>query len=393
MQTFKILWIDDEHESLASFKGEARRNGIQLEPFKSMNGGMDHLERNYRDYDGVLLDARMLEDEDNVAGSEDDEYVYRAKERLLQLPKKFELFVLTGAPELRGDGGFRKAFKNVYAKGSDDDISRLFKDLKESAQALEDTQIRHTYRRAFAVCTEKYIGDQAGQDLLGLLKVDDKTDFQKNLNCIRTIVEDLFSAFAKFELLPNEFVSRQIELSTSSKFLAGIKHYCGAPSKEPKYHHLEETHLPKPIAKLLKSILDVTQPGSHRTAIDEHIRMVNTHYLMKSVLYQLMDVLIWFKIYIDGKPKTQNWKRIDGHKTAPIPIGEWVRGVVIELNNVDGYAFFKPAQGENNEYIPPHLVEEYSLENDSIIEVQTELFNDNRSGEEKTRVKRIRKVI
>lgn len=382
MQTFKILWIDDEHESLASFKGEARRNGIELEPFKSMNGGMDHLERNYRDYDGVLLDARMFEDEHNIAGSEDDEYVYRAKERLLQIPKKFELFILTGAPELQGDGSFRKAFKKVYAKGSDDDISQLFTDLKESARALEDTQIRHTYRRAFAVCTEKYIGEQAGQDLLGLLKVDDKTDFQENLNCMRKIVEDLFSAFAKFELLPNEFVSRKVELTASSKFLAGFKNYNGDPSKESKYHHLEETHLPKPIANFLKSILDVTQPGSHRTAIDEHIRMVNTHYLMKSVLYQLMDVLIWFKIYIDGKPKTQNWTRIDVQKTAPIYVDEWVKGVVIELNNEKGFAFFKPAEGGNNVYIPRHLVEEYSLENGSAIEVQT-----------KIRVKRIRKMV
>ena len=37
---YNILWIDDEHESLAGTKGRAKRNGINLIPFKSLNSGM-----------------------------------------------------------------------------------------------------------------------------------------------------------------------------------------------------------------------------------------------------------------------------------------------------------------------------------------------------------------
>ncbi len=68
---YNILWIDDEHESLTSTKGRAKRNGIQLVPFKSLEGGLGELERNYPYYDGILLDAKFLANEDDNAGTED----------------------------------------------------------------------------------------------------------------------------------------------------------------------------------------------------------------------------------------------------------------------------------------------------------------------------------
>ena len=113
---YNILWIDDEHETLSGTKGRAKRNGINLIPFKSLNGGMSELERNYPFYDGVLLDAMIFEYEDDVKGSEDTYNVHRAKEQLLQLKKKFEIFVLTGQAEAYEDKTFKKAFTKVYKK-------------------------------------------------------------------------------------------------------------------------------------------------------------------------------------------------------------------------------------------------------------------------------------
>ena len=41
---------------------------------------------------------------------------------LLQLKKKFEVFVLTGQAEAYEDKTFKKSFTKVYKKGSDDEI-------------------------------------------------------------------------------------------------------------------------------------------------------------------------------------------------------------------------------------------------------------------------------
>lgn len=75
------------------------------------------------------------------------------------------------------------------------------------------------------------------------------------------------------------------------------------------HQHLEETHLPKQIAYYFRAIIQVTQAGSHRSYIDLHVNIdtIKTPFLFKSVLYQLLDVLVWFKMYLDSNPKKGNW--------------------------------------------------------------------------------------
>lgn len=385
---YNILWIDDEHETLTGTKGRAKRNGINLIPFKSLNSGMDELERNYPFYDGVLLDAKFFENEDDVKGTEDTYNVHRAKERLLQLKKKFEVFVLTGQAEAYEDKTFKKAFTKVYKKGSDEEIDRLFSDIRVSAATQEDTQIRHSYKRVFDVCTEKYIGELAGQDILNLLKVNDENNIDNHLNAIRKVVEDLFIAFNKFNLLPAEFVTPGVSLNESSKFLAG-KGADGSLFSEKGYQHLEETHLPKQIAYYLRSILSVTQAGSHRSEIDLHVKTIKTPFLLKSVFFQILDVLAWFKMYVDSNPKTENWVKLENANEVAESAAELIPGTVININPQKGFAFFKPDTIGDNIFIPPHLVANHSLTEGMNVQVEVEEYTDNRTNELKNRVKRI----
>ncbi|HRH82745.1 MAG TPA: hypothetical protein PK210_00790 [Bacteroidia bacterium] len=385
---YNILWIDDEHETLTGTKGRAKRNGINLIAFKSLNNGMDELERNYPFYDGVLLDAKFFENEDDVKGTEDTYNVHRAKERLLQLKKKFKVFVLTGQAEAYEDNTFKKAFTKVYKKGSDEEIDRLFSDIKVAAATQEDTQIRHSYKRVFDVCTERYIGELASQDILNLLKVNDETNIDHHFNTIRKVVEDLFIAFNKFNLLPAEFVTPGVALNESSKFLAG-RSSDGTLFSEKGYQHLEETHLSKQIALYLRSILSVTQAGSHRSEIDVHVRTIKTPYLLKSVFFQLLDVLVWFKMYVDSNPKTENWLKVETAAEAAEPAAELIHGKVINIHPQNGFAFFKPDAIGDNIFIPPHLVTNHSLTEGMPVQVEVEEYTDNRTNELKNRVKRI----
>ena len=63
---YNILWIDDEHDGMSGFVGDAKFNGIKLIAFKSLNEGMSELKKNYPIYDGVLLDAKFFENEDDL---------------------------------------------------------------------------------------------------------------------------------------------------------------------------------------------------------------------------------------------------------------------------------------------------------------------------------------
>ena len=279
---YKILWIDDEHEALTGFIGRAKRNRIKLIPFKSLNSGVNELEMNYPQYDGVLLDAKFFENENDQPGTEDTSASFRAKERILQLPKKFEIFVLSGQAEAYENNTYKMAFANVYEKGKDIDIERLFTNIKEAAQQQIDTQIRFTYQRAFSVCTEKYLGKNTERTLLHLLKVQETTNSEDYFNSIRKVVEDLFRAFNKFDLIPSKFVSSQVSLGPSCKFLVGEDIINN--KKLEKFKHGKDTCLPKQIAASLKNILSVTQPGSHRSYIDQHVRAVSyTHLTLPTI--------------------------------------------------------------------------------------------------------------
>jgi hypothetical protein len=388
---YNILWIDDEHETLAGTKGRAKRNGINLIPFKSLNSGIDELERNYPYFDGVLLDAKFFENEDDVKGTEDTYNVHRAKERLLQLKKKFEVFVLTGQAEAYEDKTFKKAFTKVYKKGSDEEVDRLFSDIKVAAATQEDTQIRHSFKRVFDVCTEKYIGEIAGQDILNLLKVNDEASIDNHFNAIRKVVEDIFIAFNKFNLLPKEFVSPSVALNQSSIFLAGQEQYESTDAVYKRYKHLPETHLPKQIAFYFRSILYVTQPAAHRSDIDLFVKTIKTPFLLKSVLFQLLDVLVWFKMYVDSNPKTGNWVQVEATNIVPQARPELIHGNVININQQKGFAFFKPDSIGDNVFIPPHLVTNHSLTEGMLLQVEIEEYTDNRTNELKNRVKRILK--
>ena len=381
---YNILWIDDEHEGMSGFKGDAKFNDIQLISFKSFNEGISELKKNYPIYDGVLLDAKFFENEDDVKGSEDTDNVHRAKEELLLLPKKFQVFVLTGQAEAYEDKTFNKAFKKVYKKGIDKDIEQLFIDVKSAANQLQDTQIRHDYNRVFDVCTERYIGENAAHDLLELLNYNGCETGK--FNQIRKIVEDVFLAFNKYDLLPSEFIQPNVAINQTSKFLCGQEQDERTSASYKKYKLNEDAIVPNQIAYYLRSILSVTQDGSHRSNIDAHVSALRTPYLFKSVLFQLLDVLVWFKQYVDKNPKTKNWELLEAGDDALIA-ETWIEGEVINYNSLKGFAFLSPSDGSDNQFIPPHLVSSFYLSNGIRVKGVIEEYLDNRTDVLKTRVK------
>lgn len=383
---YKVLWIDDEHEELSGFKFQAKREGIDLVAFKSLNGGINEIQKNCEFYDGVLLDAKFYKDEDDKQGTEDTDNVHRAKEELLQLKKKFEIFIFTGQAEVYNNTSFNKSFLKVYKKGNIKDNERLFKDIKEAASKQVDTQLRHTYKRVFDVCSEKYIGADAGKDILSLLKVESNS--LNDFNTIRKIIEDIFKAFNKFKLLPTEFVKPTVALNPSSVFLSGNDQNTKTNPIYKKYKNKEETYIHPQIAYFIKNILYVVQNASHRSEIDEYVHEMRTPFLFKSVLFELFDVLIWFKEFVDSNPKTENWEIIEsnenlnGNETL-------IKGIVINKNS-KGFAFFKPEGLDENIFIPPQLVEENSLQNGMEIKIEIEEYLDKNSGEIKKRAKGIK---
>jgi hypothetical protein len=297
----KILWIDDEYETLLDVKNQAKLAGFMLVPFRSLNAGMEELETNFTDYQAVLLDAKFYENENDVAATESTDNAFRAKERILKLSgkKEFEIFVLSGQakdPEAI-DGSFHKSFSNFYRKGNSADNDQLWKDIAAAVDRQPVVQLRRKYHSAFAVCTEEYISYDVEPILIDLL-----TDHEKNkltvdhLNVIRKILEKLGVAINGYNLVPSQLNS----LNTIARFLRGdwANNGRGTPS-----FRLQRDQFPLEVGKMLSSLVETTQVGSHPLYLDAHIREMKTDYWLQASVYQLLAILEWFKPFVDSDPQ------------------------------------------------------------------------------------------
>lgn len=300
IKEYKILWVDDQHNDveMKQFIIEAEGEGLILEGYASFEEAFDILERNLQRFDAILLDGMFFEKKGQSIGTEDELGIGMAIAKINQLKSKkaFPWFVLSGKEQFTKEKNSILAANKVrcFDKTNPKDVVNLFEEIKKESDQQVDTQIRHKYSRVFDVCTTKYIGTDAANDLLAILKEENSeqafVDPKLYFNPLRKIMDDLFIACNNYGLMPDAFVKPSVALSESSKFLSG---------SVEKGYKLTNPVFPKVVSDHVRSILSVCQPASHRAEIDRFIALVNTPYLLLSVTYQLVDVLLWFKSYAD----------------------------------------------------------------------------------------------
>ncbi len=297
-KVYNILWVDDEYEKLDGTKRSALDFDLKLIPFKSLDAGMAELERNLVLYDGVLLDAKFFEKEDDAPDTEDTDYVHRAKERILQLPKKFDIHILTGQAEAFDSRTFKQAFTKVFRKGISDDEDALFNSLKFAAEGQLDFQIRNEYKRVFEIGNEKYLGSKIYEPIINLLKqIKSTNDFEPtkdNLLPLRKIIENSFDKLFELGIIPEEIY--KAGLNPSVKFLSNNKNNSG-------YSVVKDFMHPS-MAYFFDNLVFITQDSQHdkkglKLNVDEYISNIKSPYLFKSLVFQLLDYLIWLKQFID----------------------------------------------------------------------------------------------
>lgn len=328
---YNVLWIDDEHEQLDSIKRTAIDFNIKFHPYKSLMGGIEELEKNYTKYDGVLLDAKFYEREDDIAGTEDTENSIAAKERIDQIGKKFEIHVLTGQAEAFGSSMYQKVFKKVFRKGVDKDEDMLFESLRESAESQLTNQIKFQFKDVFAVCSSEYLGEDMDDRLISIAGpfIENSTEefTAEHLNAIRKVVERVIKKLSTFNLIPREIAENKGWINGSSLFIS---------NKHSDFGYEGELFHPL-IAHSFHRLLDVLQDGSHgegtlKWRVDEYLKTSKNLYLVKSSAYLLFEILVWFKTFIDQNPNKEVnlnlWSRKE--QISASSLGDDVIGVIAQ---------------------------------------------------------------
>lgn len=306
-KTYNILWIDDEHndEALFPFILQAEQQNLILDGYGSFKEGFNVLQANINFYDVILLDALFFEDENsetpNPAG------LGSAIKKIHELiPKKaFPHFVLSGQTHFTDvTNPILEAFQlRCYNKKNPDEVKELLQNIKAEADAQVDLQIKHENQLLFEVLKE--YPDSARDTFMSIFKgikgIGNGFTDDLYFTPLRKILEALFRRANAVGILHDKCVQtgrEQVNLTESCLFLSGhdtrhLKVNCS------------RSHFPKIIANNVMNIIHTTGAASHTSIVDVtqniHIQayrnVVKTPYLVYSLAFQLMDVLIWFEGY------------------------------------------------------------------------------------------------
>lgn len=322
---YKVLLIDDECNTPNGKEiiGYAEQEGIDIDAYESHEEGMQVLDGKKHFYHAVVLDAKVKKMKgDTVIGLAG---LAASRDRLIEINENEYLpyFIFTAQPDYQKSDMFRESYGDYFIKGEDN--QKLLDAIKVSVEKKDEYIVQKKYQRVFEVCTDKYIGTSSANMLLSLLKIvegyEDSSNTENHLTTVRKVVEELFKAFKQIGVIPNEVTG----INPQSKFLAGHK---------DSLYSLTEEILDPIIASLLRSIVDITQDASHNGKVDKYIKQQGTPYLFNSVVFQLLDVLIWFKNYADAHPDIEKNKLI----AIPLEVGtDSIYEGIIEKDSNDNY--------------------------------------------------------
>lgn len=305
--TYNILWIDDEHndEALLPFIVQAESQGIILDGYKSFKEGFNMLDSNLNKYDVILLDALFYEDETSETPNPAGLGSAIQKINELRSRKSFPFFVLSGQTHFTDiTNPILEAFKiRCYNKKNPDDVKELLKNIKIEADNQIITQIKHENQLLFNVL--KDYPDEVRDTFIKVLRNqkegNNQFDDQLYFTQLRIILEHLFRKANGIGILHDACVQKgnnQVNLTESSLFLAGF---------DTKHLNVNcaITHFPKLIAENVKNIIHTTGAASHTSNVDitqnidiqAYRNEITSPYLLYSLAFQLMDVLIWFDSY------------------------------------------------------------------------------------------------
>jgi hypothetical protein len=374
-KSYKVIWFDDEHESLSNIIETAHLNDIQLIGFSNASDGITDLKMNYHKYDAVLVDGKFYR-KPGLSGDAVDNLAFTDVMKELGTLKSIKLlpcFLLSGQTSFtREKNELIEVFeiKRTYDKLNNDDIAALWQNIKNEADKQIDTQIRHQYNDIFELCDETFLGEKTAIYFLNLIKVaqsDETQNVTKSFNEMRSILEILFKKLNDLQLIPDGVYDGNGWINKSSLFLAG---------KHEQYKWLTNPIHPV-VLHQLHNLLQIVQDASHEVSeklhlgVKQYVETSNNKYLFKSSLFQLMDILIWFQKFILTNSNTAENKKL----WTIINNEGWIIGKVIRIAD-NGFGTFKAHISETTATIIPSKVKELNLCENQEIEVLLKIENN-----------------
>ncbi len=317
VEVYNVLWLDDRYENQIEFSMMANDRGINLISFRTLEAGFDYLEENLSNIDAILLDTTFFMDKDDELAhsiSKSIKALSYAVDRINQLSSKklFPYFIFTSNSAYENDNTFISTYEKYYRKYNKEDIERLFTDIRTSVKREIDAIIRNKYADIFEIFTDKYIGAVHQPTLFDILKNFENSDNVINsdvyYNPLRKILEAIFVMFNRYGVIPNSCFKEVGEpnIMYCSLYLSGKEIRFGGG----RFTKAKEIYFPQIIQNHVWNIVSYTNIGSHNEAqhkkvISEIAELrnsgVNSPYLLYVITFEMLDVILWAKAFMDER--------------------------------------------------------------------------------------------
>lgn len=307
---YNVVWIDDEYDKMSAFQEECEEiHGIKLYPFRTRKSGMEALDSNLDKWDGVLLDAKMFDADENEAPRLVGLKNAIAHINQLTLRKRIPYFISTGQPDLVDNDVFEESYGQYYIKERDDE--KLISDMKEIMGNSPRQQILSMYSDVIQNMNDM---DHRGTSIIvRILEAfhfpDIHNDFDPLLHYtqLRLLLEHIFRACNKYDIVPSECIPNDlVNLNQCYIYLSGKP----AERVGVRYGNEGERIIPNHIERIVSSVLHFGNVNSHTTSLsDDEIdsiklllsqTSVSSKYLIFGLTLQMCEVILWFGRYINA---------------------------------------------------------------------------------------------
>lgn len=366
----KIVWFDDEYQTLENIILQFDEANISFEAFKDATQGIGYLEKHFEDIDAVIIDGNFFIDKDDVDIDTKGKALSNVLDCMQGLKHKKDTpyYVLSGKVNFRNREPSILEYKDidkVYDKIKPIDVKTLCEKILEDASLNERRQMVNRYNDVFKIINSIEELRKHQGTLIDLLVYMDKGHVDFTL--IRKILESLFVALSELRIIPDGFTKEKSWISGTSKFLSGIHDQYRFKNNEPIVHRC--------IGETLYRVLNITQDGSHsegnlKFKVDEYHQSHASGYLYRSVVYALFEIIVYFGDFIkNNQDIDRNQEKWEIKQAISNSDNEnWKAGVLIRVAE-NGYGTFQCDHEYEPLTIVPYFIKKYKLRPNQRLEV------------------------
>lgn len=287
-----ILIIDDEKEFVDAFITKMSAKGINVAMRRSFEGLQKEMPKLHHKIAVVILDIKCLISDNQEV--ENENFIGTAITYLEQNYPKFPRIILTGDDE--SFKGFQRFNKNeeVFLKGQEDE---LFDRIKYFCDNSENLKIKREYSDIFEIFEQQLLDNAQEVQILNILKnlnEKDSSKFGGILRDIRAMQEAIYKKINQKNptIIPND----KFKISDGMiEFNSLMAHLNGNLDKNNNYVPTTVIYQNNLINHFANTIYRGCGKYVHTTTSTEYMI---SNYALKSLIYNLLELMIWAKQYL-----------------------------------------------------------------------------------------------